>query len=135
MTILSESNDLKSYSHGSVGAHIYATVTTTDELQWLVFDSPSPMLVNSYEAINTGDESIDVTVVRSRYSLAQLGGDIDPTDSRVTTVVDGEANASGAAPVTDVDNETHPRLIAIGVVSTGSETPSVGVLLNLGVSV
>lgn len=134
MTILSKSTEFKAYSHGSVGSHIYATVTTANDIQWLVFDSPTPMLVNSYECINPGDESVDVTVVRSRYSLEQLGGDIDPTDARVTTVVDAETVASGG-DTSDVDNVTQPRLVAIGVESTADDTPSAGVLLNLGVSV
>lgn len=121
---------------GQGGTRILHTVAETgDAIDWVVIDCPAPLLLTSHlvENLNAAAESIAVTVVRSRLSLAQLGGDIDTTDARVEVVTDGEAVLADAV-LSGQDDEAHHALIAVGVASSVSGTDSVEVRITLGAS-
>lgn len=121
--------------NGASGAILSKKVDSSNDIQWVVIDTTHrQFLITSHAAHNpAGGESIDVTVVRSKFTLAELGGDIDPDDSRVDVLVDGVAAAANSTNEGE-DNDAAHVLVAVGIASTTADTHSSGVHLKLGVS-
>ena len=120
---------------GSAGGRISQKVTSTDDLQWVVIDTThQPILIAHHAAHNpSGGESVEVTVVRSRFTLAELGGEIDPDDARVDVLVDEVETTAGAINEGADDDASH-ALYAVGIASAATGVHSADVHLVLGVS-